>query len=146
MGSHLILPGSHLREMKILHMNTSKWASPVRWCRAFLISGVFFRCSLNNIWTFVLNELNFCRNLLLMALRHCLLWKMLKNYVSKHSFSSGITNFLIEVRQKIPYKRGMKIASFRWASPPSWISSPHMNSLFMKRFSFSTKLSDFNEV
>ena len=34
-GSHLILPGSHLDEMKILHMNTCKWASPTRWGRVF---------------------------------------------------------------------------------------------------------------
>ena len=32
-GSHLILPGSHLGEMKICHMNICKWASPARWDR-----------------------------------------------------------------------------------------------------------------
>ena len=34
-GSHLILPGSHLGEMKIFHMNTRKWASLARWDRVF---------------------------------------------------------------------------------------------------------------
>ena len=44
-----------------------------------------------------MNELNFSRNLFLMALRQRLLSKMLKNLL-KQSFSHGITNFLIEVR------------------------------------------------
>ena len=50
-----------------------------------------------------MNEPNFCRNLFLAALRHCLLQKILKNlkplknYVIKTIFSSDI-NFLIEVR------------------------------------------------
>ena len=35
-GSHLILPGSHLGEMKIFHMNTRKWASPARCDRVFI--------------------------------------------------------------------------------------------------------------
>ena len=36
-GSHLTLPGSHLREMKVFHMiNTRKRASQARW------DGVFF--------------------------------------------------------------------------------------------------------
>ena len=34
-GSHLILPGSHLGEMKIFYMNTRKWASPARWHSIF---------------------------------------------------------------------------------------------------------------
>ena len=34
-GSHLILPGSHLDEMKIFYMNMRKWASPAKWDRIF---------------------------------------------------------------------------------------------------------------
>ena len=42
----------------------------------------------------------------------------------KQPFSSYRTNFLIEMRKKTPYKRGIKIIS-RWrASPPNWASSP----------------------
>ena len=37
----------------------------------------------------------------------------LKNYVIKKSFTSNITNFKIELRQKISYKRGMKMNSPR---------------------------------
>ena len=34
-GSHLILPRSHLDEMKICHMNMCRWASTARWDRFF---------------------------------------------------------------------------------------------------------------
>ena len=34
-GSHLILPGFHLGEMKICHMNMCRWAIPARWDRVF---------------------------------------------------------------------------------------------------------------
>ena len=34
-GSDMILPGSHIGEMKIFDMNTRKWASPARWDRVF---------------------------------------------------------------------------------------------------------------
>ena len=33
--SQLILPGSRQGEMKVFHMNTSKWVSPARWDRVF---------------------------------------------------------------------------------------------------------------
>ena len=39
-----------------------------------------------------------------------------KKYLIKQTFSSDITNFFIELRQKIPYKHGIKIISPRWAS------------------------------
>ena len=34
-GSHLILQGFHLGEMKTFHMNTRKWASPAKWDKVF---------------------------------------------------------------------------------------------------------------
>ena len=45
-------------------------------------------------------------------------------------FSEGIKRkrFLTKVRQKIPYERRIKIASPRWAIPPSRASSPRMKS------------------
>ena len=49
----------------------------------------------------------------MMALCHFLLLKLLDE-----------TNFLIELRQKIPYERGIKIISPRRASPPKRASSP----------------------
>ena len=60
-----------------------------------------------------------------MALCHCSL-KLFDQF-----FSSDITNFLIELRQKIPYEHGIKIISPRQASPPNQASSPpyewHLN-------------------
>ena len=34
-GSHLILPGFHLGEINIFHMNTCRWASSARWDGGF---------------------------------------------------------------------------------------------------------------
>ena len=52
-----------------------------------------------------------------MALCHFLLLKLLDE-------TNYLTNFLIELRQKIPYERGIKIISPRRASPPNRASSP----------------------
>ena len=53
----------------------------------------------------------------MMALCHFLLLKLLDE-------TNYLTNFLIELRQKIPYERGIKIISPRRASPPKRASSP----------------------
>ena len=42
-----------------------------------------------------------------------------KIYLIKQSFSSDITNFLIQLRSKIPYESEIKIISPRRASPPN---------------------------
>ena len=56
-GSHLILPGFQLGEMKILHMNTCKWASPAKWNKAFVYQFCFFQMLIKcNVRTFVLHE------------------------------------------------------------------------------------------
>ena len=52
-----------------------------------------------------------------MTLCHFLLLKLLDE-------TNYLTNFLIELRQKIPYERGIKIISPRRASPPNLASSP----------------------
>ena len=39
--SHLILPGSHLDEMKLFHRNKYKWASSVMWERVFFNAHVY---------------------------------------------------------------------------------------------------------
>ena len=52
----------------------------------------------------------------------------LKNYVSKRSSSSDITNLLIEMKKKVLYERGIKIISPRSTSPHSRTSSPLTNS------------------
>ena len=64
-----------LGEMKILHMNTRKWASPERRDIVFL----FWFCMMALLCT-------------VLCTVYC------KNYLIKQSFSSDITNFLIELR------------------------------------------------
>ena len=63
----------------------------------------------------------------------------LKTVRSKQSNSSNITNFLIEVRWKNPYERGIRIISRRSANPPSPASSPHMNSTLNIRVNLCQK-------
>ena len=77
--SHLILPRSHLGEMKIFHMNTRKWASPARRYKVVFNHPCFV------IRTFVLHD-GFTSMFI------C------KNYLIKQSFSSDITNVLSELR------------------------------------------------
>ena len=56
-----------------------------------------------------------------MALRHCLFDQTI-----------FLTNFLVELRQKTPYERGIKVISPRRASPPYRASSPPYEQLLRK--------------
>ena len=76
--------------------------------------------SLNNIRTFVLH--NDFTSLFIVKWLHVTVY--CKNYLIKQSFFSGITNFLIELRQKNPYERGIKIISPWKASPPNRATLP----------------------
>ena len=102
----------NLGKMKIFHTDTRKWASPAR------RDGVFF------------NQLCFVFQMLIKQCRNiCSTWWLYvtfycKNYSIKQSFFSGITNFLIEPRLKIPYERGKKVISPRRGSPSNRASSP----------------------
>ena len=113
------------------HAQVGQWACPARWYRVFLISFVFFQYQLNNIKTFVLHEwLYLFLHFVFHGFKSLFIVKMLKKQTRlittwlKQSFSSDIINFLIEVRQKIPYERWIKIISPMWASRAS---SPYMN-------------------
>ena len=103
----MILPGSHLSEMKIFRINTHKWTSSAGWDRVFFNQlCLAFHMLINNIRTFVLHD------------------GFTSIFIVKTTCQTiYLTNFLIELRQKIPYKRGIKIISSRRAGPHNRASS-----------------------
>ena len=94
-----------------------KWASLPRWdltwfCRDLTKVRKKFPYEHAQVGQPRQGGIEFCHNLFATALHHCLnclkTYKRLKTAGSIQSFSRNITNFLIKVRQKIPYERGIK--------------------------------------
>ena len=112
MVSHLILPGSHVCETKIFHMNTSA-SGPARQ------GGIEFSLMSFFVFQMLIKQ---CKNICSDDAFSLFIVK--KEYWSKNICPAIWQTFWVNWDRRF-YERGIEIISPSWANPPSRANFPH---------------------